>query len=69
MASDKLSTYKKKRDFKQTQEPSGSTEVKPSNRLRLIIQKHDTTRLDHDWRERRTAHNYESLRAAQLGES
>ncbi len=29
---DKLSTYKKKRDFKQTQEPSGSAAVKSSNR-------------------------------------
>jgi bifunctional non-homologous end joining protein LigD len=50
MASDKLSTYKKKRDFEQTQEPSGSTEVKPSNRLRFIIQKHDATRLHYDLR-------------------
>ncbi len=50
MTADKLSTYKKKRDFKQTQEPSGSTEVKPSNRLRFIIQKHDATRLHYDLR-------------------
>ncbi|MGQ3212539.1 DNA ligase D [Shinella sp.] len=50
MAADKLSTYKKKRDFKQTQEPSGSTEVKPSKRLRFIIQKHDATRLHYDLR-------------------
>jgi bifunctional non-homologous end joining protein LigD len=50
MAGDKLSTYKKKRDFNQTQEPSGSTEVKPSNRLRFIIQKHDATRLHYDVR-------------------
>ncbi len=50
MAADKLSTYKKKRDFKQTQEPSGSMEVKPSNRLRFIIQKHDATRLHYDLR-------------------
>ncbi len=42
---DKLSTYKKKRDFKQTQEPRGSSAVKSSNRLRFIIQKHDATRL------------------------
>ena len=47
---DKLSTYKKKRDFKQTQEPSGSTAVKSSNRLRFIIQKHDATRLHYDLR-------------------
>ncbi len=50
MATDKLSTYKKKRDFKQTQEPSGSTEIKPSNCLRFIIQKHDATRLHYDLR-------------------
>lgn len=41
MAADKLSTYKKKRGFKQTQEPSGSTEVKPSNRLQEALKKRD----------------------------
>ena len=50
MADDKLSTYKKKRDFKQTQEPSGSTVVKSSKRMRFIIQKHDATRLHYDLR-------------------
>ncbi len=50
MAADKLSNYKNKRDFKQAQEPSGSTEVKPSNRLRFVIQKHDATRLHYDLR-------------------
>ena len=50
MATDKLSTYKQKRDFKQTREPSGSTEVRSSNRLRFIIQKHDATRLHYDLR-------------------
>lgn len=50
MAADKLSTYKKKRNFKQTQEPSGATDVKPSNRLRFVIQKHDATRLHYDLR-------------------
>lgn len=50
MAADKLSTYKKKRDFKQTQEPSGATDVKPSNRLRFVVQKHDATRLHYDLR-------------------
>jgi bifunctional non-homologous end joining protein LigD len=48
MAGDKLSTYKKKRDFKQTQEPNGATAVKSSNRLPLVIQKHDATRLHCD---------------------
>ncbi|MCV3738617.1 DNA ligase D [Rhizobium sp. TRM96647] len=50
MAGDKLSTYKKKRDFKQTQEPSGATTVKSSNRPRFVIQKHDATRLHYDLR-------------------
>lgn len=50
MENDKLSTYKKKRDFKQTQEPSGSTAAKSSNRLRFIIQKHHATRLHYDLR-------------------
>ncbi|WP_024325292.1 DNA polymerase ligase N-terminal domain-containing protein [Sinorhizobium medicae] len=50
MANDKLSTYKKKRDFKQAQEPSGAAAVKSSNRLRFIIQKHDPTRLHYDLR-------------------
>jgi bifunctional non-homologous end joining protein LigD len=50
MASDKLTTYKSKRDFKQTLEPSGQQAVKPSNRRRFVIQKHDATRLHYDLR-------------------
>lgn len=50
MASDKLTTYKSKRDFRQTQEPSGQDSVKPSNRRRFVIQKHDATRLHYDLR-------------------
>ena len=50
MAQDKLSTYKAKRDFETTREPSGSTDVKPSNRLRFVIQKHDAKRLHYDLR-------------------
>ncbi|UXN66007.1 DNA ligase D (plasmid) [Phyllobacterium sp. A18/5-2] len=50
MASDKLSTYKQKRDFKKTKEPSGAGEIKPSNRRRFVIQKHDATRLHYDLR-------------------
>jgi bifunctional non-homologous end joining protein LigD len=50
MAEEKLSKYKAKRDFKLTQEPHGATEIKPSNRLRFIIQKHDATRLHYDLR-------------------
>lgn len=50
MASDKLSTYKQKRDFQKTQEPSGAAKLKPSNRRRFVIQKHDATRLHYDLR-------------------
>jgi bifunctional non-homologous end joining protein LigD len=44
MANDKLTTYKAKRDFRQTREPSGQDSVKSSNRRRFVIQKHDATR-------------------------
>ncbi|HEY0121154.1 MAG TPA: DNA ligase D [Rhizobium sp.] len=47
---DKLSTYKQKRDFQKTQEPSGQTTLKASNRRRFVIQKHDATRLHYDLR-------------------
>ncbi|WP_320201638.1 DNA ligase D [Agrobacterium sp. rho-13.3] len=47
---DNLSTYKSKRDFKKTGEPSGNAEVKASNRRRFVIQKHDATRLHYDLR-------------------
>ncbi|MER8446507.1 DNA ligase D [Mesorhizobium sp. M1066] len=50
MANDKLTTYKAKRDFRQTQEPSGQGAVKPSHRRRFVIQKHDATRLHYDLR-------------------
>lgn len=50
MANDKLTTYKAKRDFRQTREPSGQTEVTSSNRRRFVIQKHDATRLHYDLR-------------------
>jgi bifunctional non-homologous end joining protein LigD len=50
MASEKLSTYRQKRDFKKTREPSGQTEVRSSNRRRFVIQKHDATRLHYDLR-------------------
>jgi hypothetical protein len=41
MANDKLTTYKAKRDFRQTREPSGQDPVKPTTRRRFVIQKHD----------------------------
>lgn len=40
---DILSTYRDKRDFKKTGEPSGEAQVKPSNRRRFVIQKRDAT--------------------------
>jgi bifunctional non-homologous end joining protein LigD len=50
MSGDKLSTYKQKRDFKVTKEPSGSSQPGKSHRLRFVIQKHDATRLHYDLR-------------------
>jgi bifunctional non-homologous end joining protein LigD len=45
-----LSTYRKKRDFEKTAEPSGQVAVAPSKRRRFVIQKHDATRLHYDLR-------------------
>ena len=50
MANDKLTTYKAKRDFAQTREPSGKDAVRPTTRRRFVIQKHDATRLHYDLR-------------------
>ncbi|MCV3768929.1 DNA ligase D [Rhizobium sp. TRM95796] len=47
---DTLSTYRSKRDFEKTREPKGEASVKPSKRLRFVIQKHDATRLHYDLR-------------------
>lgn len=46
----KLSTYRQKRDFEKTPEPSGKTAVAPSRQRRFVIQKHDATRLHYDLR-------------------
>ncbi|TWA98673.1 DNA ligase D [Bradyrhizobium stylosanthis] len=46
----KLSTYRQKRDFEKTPEPSGKTAVAPSKQRRFVIQKHDATRLHYDFR-------------------
>ena len=50
MATRKLSTYRRKRDFTQTAEPSGELPVKASQRLRFVIQKHAARRLHYDLR-------------------
>ncbi len=49
-AAGKLSTYKAKRDFSKTGEPSGEGTVAPSARARFVIQKHAATRLHYDFR-------------------
>jgi bifunctional non-homologous end joining protein LigD len=50
MAMNSLSTYRRKRDFEKTSEPSDATGVAPSDRLRFVIQKHAATRLHYDLR-------------------
>lgn len=51
MAKAKLARYQSMRDFEVTAEPSGrDAKVKPSNRLRFVIQKHAATRLHFDLR-------------------
>jgi len=45
-----LSTYRKKRDFEKTAEPSGKVKVAPSKARRFVIQKHAATRLHYDLR-------------------
>jgi bifunctional non-homologous end joining protein LigD len=46
----KLSTYRKKRDFEKTAEPSGDVQVAPAEQRRFVIQKHAATRLHYDLR-------------------
>ncbi|MBW3560073.1 MAG: DNA ligase D, partial [Proteobacteria bacterium] len=50
MAKPTLAEYERKRDFSQTPEPAGKAEVKPSKRLRFVVQKHAATRLHYDLR-------------------
>ena len=50
MPSGSLTTYRKKRDFEKTAEPSGKGKVAPSKERRFVIQKHDATRLHYDFR-------------------
>src|SRR6187402_137259 len=46
----KLSTYRAKRDFSKTAEPSGKLPVRESPQLRFVIQKHAARRLHFDLR-------------------
>src|SRR5262249_17770600 len=46
----KLTTYRAKRDFTKTAEPSGQRKVTGSKHLRYVIQKHAATRLHYDLR-------------------
>jgi bifunctional non-homologous end joining protein LigD len=50
MAKKALATYRQKRDFSKTAEPSGENKVAASKRLRFVIQKHDARRLHFDLR-------------------
>jgi bifunctional non-homologous end joining protein LigD len=45
-----LKTYRKKRDFAKTKEPTGERKVLPSERLRFVIQKHAASHLHYDLR-------------------
>ena len=46
----KLRTYRAKRDFTRTAEPSGAEEIAPADCLRYVIQKHAARRLHYDLR-------------------
>src|SRR5712671_617179 len=50
MRKDNLATYRAKRDFSRTEEPSGREAVGPAKQLRFVIQRHDATRLHYDFR-------------------
>ncbi|HEY6452393.1 MAG TPA: DNA ligase D [Steroidobacteraceae bacterium] len=50
MPTDKLATYRAKRDFRQTREPRGKRSSPTAQRLRFVIQKHAARRLHYDLR-------------------
>ncbi|MBN9488118.1 MAG: DNA ligase D [Alphaproteobacteria bacterium] len=50
MRSNNLATYRAKRDFSHTNEPSGKAAVPAAEQLRFVIQRHDATRLHYDFR-------------------
>lgn len=50
MRNDKLTDYRKRRDFTRTPEPQGRGSVKTASQLRFVIQKHAATRLHYDLR-------------------
>jgi bifunctional non-homologous end joining protein LigD len=49
-ASEKLSSYRRKRDFAKTAEPTGEALIVTASRRRFVIQKHAATRLHYDLR-------------------
>src|SRR4030088_3114970 len=50
MRKDSLTLYRAKRDFTQTEEPSGRHAVAPGKQRLFVIQRHDATRLHYDFR-------------------
>ncbi len=50
MRRDSLATYRAKRDFGLTDEPSGKARVAAAKQLRFVVQRHDATRLHYDFR-------------------
>ena len=50
MATRRLATYRAKRDFSKTSEPSGQRKVARADHLRFVIQKHAASRLHYDLR-------------------
>jgi bifunctional non-homologous end joining protein LigD len=50
MRKDSLASYRAKRDFSQTEEPSGKAAVAAGQALRFVVQRHDATRLHYDFR-------------------